>query len=228
MSDTSTAGLPALPSQKQLDQLLHTILFINLTTTHAYHAHTRSFLSTFGSLDEDAVAATLKNPERAVAEAERKTRTDTAKAEQAQQNSTMRKVGLGLAAVGGGVVVGLTGGLAAPLVGAGVTSVLGWLGIGGTAAGLLASGIAGSSVVCGALFGAYGSKKSVETIDRYTKDVEDLAIVPIREPKETLAVKLCVSGWLESPEDVTAPWTVLDGQDTFALQWVWNPSFETV
>ncbi|KAI0093665.1 DUF726-domain-containing protein [Irpex rosettiformis] len=196
MSDTSTTGLPALPAQAQLNQLLHTILFIDLTSTRSYHAHTRTFLSTFGSLDEDAIAATLKDPQRAVAEAERKSKTDTAKEEQAQRNATMRKIGLGIAAASRG-----------------------WLGIGGTAAGLLASGLAGSSVVCGALFGAYGSKKSAEMVDRYTKEVEDLAIVPIREPRETLAVKLCVSGWLESPEDVSAPWTVLDGQDTFALQW---------
>lgn len=220
MTDTSTAGLPPLPPQKQLDQLLHAILFINLTSTKTYHAHTRSFLRSFGSLDEDAIAATLKNPEGAVAEAERKSKTDTAKEDQAKRTATMRKIGLGLAAVGGGVLVGITGGLAAPLVGAGVTTVLGWLGVGGTAAGLLASGLAGSSVVCGALFGAYGSRKSVEMVSRYTKEVEDLAILPVREPKETLAVKLCVSGWLESPEDVTAPWTVLGGQDTFALRWV--------
>ncbi|KAI0699711.1 DUF726-domain-containing protein [Cytidiella melzeri] len=219
LTDTSTAGLPPLPAEKQLNQLLHTILFINLTSTKSYSAHTRTFLSTFGPLDEDAVVAMLKNPEHAVAEAERKSKTDVAKEEHAERNKTMRKVGMGLAALGGGVLVGMSGGLAAPLVGAGVTTVLGWLGIGGTAAGLLASGLAGSSVVCGALFGAYGSKKSAEIVDRYTKEVEDLAIIPVRKPRETLAVKLCVSGWLETPDDVSAPWTVLDGEDTFALQW---------
>ncbi|KAI0341665.1 DUF726-domain-containing protein [Trametopsis cervina] len=219
VTDTSTAGLPPLPSEKQIKQLLHTILFIHLTTSKAYHAHTRAFLSTFGPLDEDAIAATLKNPEHAVREVDRKSKTDQAKEEQAERNKTLRRVGLGLAAVGGGVLVGMTGGLAAPFVGAGVTTVLGWVGVGGTAAGMLASGLAGSSVVCGALFGAYGSKKSAEMVSRYIKEVEDLAIVPVREPRETLAVRLCVSGWLESSEDVSAPWTVLGGEDTFALQW---------
>jgi hypothetical protein len=221
MMDTSTAGLPPLPAQKHVNQLVTTILFIHLTTTHSYHAHTRTFIFSFGSPDETGITATLKNPQHAVEEAERKSKTDLAKEEQAQRNSTMRKIGVGLAAVGGGVLVGVTGGLAAPLVGAGVTTVLGWLGIGGTAAGLLASGLAGSSVVCGALFGAYGSKKSAEMVDRYTKDVQDLAILPVHEPRETLAVRLCVSGWLESPVDVSAPWTVLNNEDTFALQWVY-------
>lgn len=196
------------------------MLFLHLTATKGYHAHTRTFLSYFVHVDEDAVAATLKDPERAVKEAERKTKTQSAKEQHAARNKTLRRVGMGAAAVGGGVLIGITGGLAAPLVGAGVSTVLGWLGVGGTAAGLLASGLAGSSVVCGALFGAYGSKKSADTVSRLTKEVQDLSIVPVSRPRETLAVHLCISGWLDSPEDVTAPWTVLGGNDTFALRWV--------
>ena len=196
------------------------MLFLHSTATKTYHAHTRTFITSFGRADEDAVAATLKNPERALQEAERWSKTQSAREEHAAQNRTLRRVGVGLAAVGGGVLVGITGGLAAPLVGAGVTTVLGWLGVGGTAAGLLASGLAGSSVVCGALFGAYGSKKSAEMVDRYTREVRDLAVEPVSRPHDTLAVRLCVSGWLDSPDDVTAPWTVLGVDDTFALRWV--------
>jgi hypothetical protein len=221
LSDTSTADLPKLPKQDHVNQVLQTVLFLHLTTSHGYNAHTRTFLYKFGDVNESAVVATLKNPERAVQEAERKARTQSAKDEQATRNTTLRKVGMGLAAVGGGVLIGVTGGLAAPLVGAGVTTVLGWLGVGGTAAGLLASGLAGSSVVCGALFGAYGSKKSAEMVGRFTREVQDLAIEPVFPPRETLAVRLCVSGWLDSPDDVTAPWTIFGGDDTFALRWVW-------
>jgi len=39
----------------------------------------------------------------------------------------------------GGVLVGVTGGLAAPLVGAGLGTVLGAVGVGSTAAGALAT-----------------------------------------------------------------------------------------
>ena len=220
LSDTFTSALPVSPQQEHVNQLLQTVLFLHLTTTKSYHAHTRTLLSLSGSLDEDAVAATLKDPGRAVQEAERKSRTNSAKQEYVQRGKLLRNVGVGLAALGGGVLVGVTGGLAAPVVGAGVTTVLGWLGIGGSAAGLLASGLAGSSVVCGALFGAYGSKKSAEMVERYTREVEDLAVLPVRPTRETLAVKLCVSGWLDTSDDVSAPWTVLGGDDTFALQWV--------
>lgn len=57
-------------------------------------------------------------------------------------------------------------------------------------------------------------------IERHTKDVQDLAIVPVSPPKDTLAVRLCVSGWLNAKDDVVNPWKIFDNsQDTFALQW---------
>jgi hypothetical protein len=31
---------------------------------------------------------------------------------------------------------------------------------------------------------------------------------------------LCISGWLTDEKGVTAPWTIFEGDDTFALQWV--------
>ncbi|KAH8107071.1 DUF726-domain-containing protein [Cristinia sonorae] len=216
LSDTSTAGLPPLPPKEQVTQLMNAVLFLHITTRKEYNAHTRVFLSTFSPLDENAISATLKNPDKAVEEAERKT--GEAKEHHASKGRTLRKVGIGLGAVAGGVLIGVTGGLAAPMVGASVGTVLGWLGVGGTAAGMLATGLASSSVVCGALFGAYGSKMSAEAVDRYTSEVDDLAIKPVHPPKDTLAVRLCVSGWLHSPDDVTAPWTIFGGEDTFSLQ----------
>ena len=166
LSDTSTVGLALLPSQEYVSQVLQAVLFLHLTTTRGYHAHTRTFITRFGHVDEHSVVATLKNPKRAVQEVERTAKTESAKLEHAARNKTLRRIGMGVAAVGGGVLIGVTGGLAAPLVGAGTTTVLGWLGVGSSAAGLLASGLASSSVVCGALFGAYGSRKSAELVGR--------------------------------------------------------------
>lgn len=98
--------------------------------------------------------------------------------------------------------------------------MFGILGIGGTAAGLIATGLASSSVVCGALFGAYGANYSASMVRRHTREVQDLAIVPVRRQREeALAVRICVSGWLDSEEGVVAPWTIFNGSDTFALQW---------
>jgi hypothetical protein len=177
-------------------------------------------LSTFGPLDEQSIVSTLRNPNRAIDKAQKQT--EASRESHAERGKTFRALGIGLGAVAGGVLIGVTGGLAAPLVGAGVTTLLGWLGVGGTTVGLLASGLAGSSAVCGALFGAYGARSTADMVERHTREVRDLAIVPVQDIKgdETLAVRLCVSGWLASSEDVTAPWKVCGGDDTYALQWV--------
>ena len=180
---------------------------------------------TLGPLDEAAALATLKDPSHATSNSNdlnvnAESHTQSAKNAQAQKNKIWRRVGITGAAIAGGVLVGVTGGLAAPLVGAGVTTILGALGVGGSAAGVLAAGLASSSAVCGALFGVYGAKEGADMVARHTKDVADLAIVPVRQPKDTLAVRVCVSGWLNDRGDVTAPWTIFDdSEDTFALQW---------
>jgi hypothetical protein len=118
---------------------------------------------------------------------------------------------------------------AAPLIGTSFTTVLGWLGVGGSVAGLYASGLASSSVVCGALFGVYGAGITASIIEHYTREVKDLAVVPVHVQQDTLAVRLCVSGWLNTDEDVTSPWTIFDqSQDTFALRWASRIVFTTI
>ncbi|KAH9946142.1 DUF726-domain-containing protein [Epithele typhae] len=217
LSDTSTKGLPPLPGDEHLIPLLNAVVLLQVTSGKQYSSRTRAFLLTVAPLDESAIVATLKDPKGAIEEATKKT--NAAREEQARSTKIIRMVGIGAGAVVGGVLIGVTGGLAAPAVGAGVGTVLSWLGVGGTAAGMLATGLAGSSVVCGALFGAYGSTKTAMAVKGYTREVRDLAIKPVRQPRDTMAVRLCISGWLESPQDVTAPWTVFNGDDTFALQW---------
>ncbi|KAJ7709782.1 DUF726-domain-containing protein [Mycena rosella] len=218
-NDVSTEHLPPLPSPEILTRILNTVLFLSIATSVGYSARTRTFLSTFGTLDEQLIVSALRNPDKAIAETQKQT--EQAKADHAKVGRTLRMVGMGLGAIAGGVLVGVTGGLAAPLVGAGVSTVLGLLGIGGTAVGLLASGLAGSSVICGALFGAYGARSTANMVQRHTREIRDLAIVPVRKQsdQETLAVRLGVSGWLSSRDDVVIPWKVFGGDDTFALQW---------
>ena len=217
-SDTSTTGLPLLPENALLVPLLHTAILLQVTVSKEYSSRTRAFLLSIAPIDEVMLAEALKNPQQVIEDSVK--RTDAAREEHARKSKIMRMVGIGAGAIAGGVLIGVTGGLAAPAVGAGVSTVLGWLGVGGTAAGVLATGLAGSSVVCGALFGAYGSTKTAMVVRGYTREIRDLAIRPVRPPRDTMATRLCVTGWLASPEDVTEPWTIFEGDDTFALQWV--------
>lgn len=216
-------GLAPLPPEDMLNKIFTTILFLHITTAKEYSAYTRSFFAQFQphiEPNEEAIVGALKNPERVLSEAQ--SHAEEARSSHAESGRFMRTVGVGVGAVAGGVLIGVTGGLAAPFVGAGVTAVLAWLGVGGTAVGLLASGLAGSSLVCGALFGAYGAKSTAEMVQRHTREVKDLAVLPVRvgKGKETLGVRLCVSGWLTEEDDVCAPWTIFEGDDTYALQWV--------
>lgn len=208
-------------------QTFQTILFLDLTETKRYSSQTRAFLFTFDSEitpSEHAIVATLQNPDKALSEAEKHATTNHAK-----RDKLWRRVGMGVGAVAGGVLIGVTGGLAAPLVGAGVASVLGVFGVGGTAAGMLVTGLASSSAVTGALFSAYGAQSSAMMVSRYTASVVDFEFLRVGDPRqegdESLAINLCVSGWVESDKDVTDPWTIFDlgieHEETFALKWVW-------
>ncbi|KZT37981.1 DUF726-domain-containing protein [Sistotremastrum suecicum HHB10207 ss-3] len=217
LTDTSLRDLPRLPDAMHVSKVMSTVLFLHVATSKEYSAHTRSFIFLFSVPDEDAIVATLKNPEKALGEAEKQA--SQAKAKEEKSGRMWRRIGVGAGAVAGGVLIGVTGGLAAPLVGAGIGTFLGAIGVGGTAAGLLATGLASSSVVCGALFGAYGARSTAGMVGRHTKEVQDFEFVSVREPRETLAVRICISGWLDSREDVKKPWTVFKGDDTFALQW---------
>ncbi|CAK5277654.1 unnamed protein product [Mycena citricolor] len=234
-TDTSTGHLDQLPPQETLTKILNTVLFLNIAGSKEFSARTRSFLTTIGKCDEDIIVSALKNPSKAIEETQKLA--ESSRLEHAKMGRTLRMVGVGLGAVAGGVLVGVTGGLAAPLVGAGVATVLGFFGIGGTAVGILASALAstalharrarsslspGSSVICGALFGAYGARSTSKMVERHTREIRDLDILAlhnISKEHETLAVRMCVSGWLSSKDDVTAPWKVFSGDDTYALQW---------
>lgn len=146
--------LDKLPPAADMARVLNTILFLDITISKQYSAHTRNFLSTLGSLDEDTIITTLKNPEHAIGEAQKTA--EVTRTEHAARGKVLRNIGIGFGAIAGGVLVGVTGGLAAPLVGAGIATVLGWLGIGGSILGLIASGLAGSSIVWGKIHCRYG------------------------------------------------------------------------
>lgn len=82
---------------------------------------------------------------------------------------------VGLATLGGGAILGLTGGLAAPLIGAGVGSLLG----GATAAAL---GSTAGAAVIGSLFGVAGAGLSGFKMKKRVGEVEEFEIKPLRKP----------------------------------------------
>ncbi|MCJ1330843.1 hypothetical protein MMC10_007530 [Thelotrema lepadinum] len=172
----------------QLDEskrvlILHSMLLILLSLEH-YLAPSRVLLlyltnslqlpvATLNA-DEAKTALTLLEAAKELSgksEAEKK----------AEDNKQSRKWKVGLATVAGAAIVGVTGGLAAPLVAAGVGSVMGGLGLGATAAAGYLGSVAGSTLVVGGLFGAYGGRMTGQMMDAYAREVEDFAFLPVHE-----------------------------------------------
>ncbi|CAG0919103.1 unnamed protein product [Notodromas monacha] len=123
-----------------------------------------------------------------------------------QRNQKIKKYALiGVATVGGGALVGLTGGLAAPLIGAGVGTLLG-----GAGAAAAISSTTGMAVV-GSMFGVAGAGLTGFKMQKRVGDVEEFAFDYLTEGTE-LHITIAVSGWLSEKSNLTSvsiPWRTL-------------------
>ncbi|OIW26009.1 DUF726-domain-containing protein [Coniochaeta ligniaria NRRL 30616] len=152
-----------------------------------------------------------------------------------EQGQSSRFWKVGLASVAGAAVIGVTGGLAAPVVAGAIGGLMGTVGLGGVASFLGIFWMNGALV--GTLFGAFGGRMTGEIVDQYAREVEDFRFIPLREEwgrelsrgegegseGRRLKVVIGVNGWLTSKEDVTKPWRSL-GQESevFALRYEMN------
>ena len=212
--------------------ILHSIVLILLSLEH-YSAHSRILILNL-TTSLDLPLSVLKKDEETVAQglleaASQQLNADAETKNAAEASQSARKWKVGLASVAGAALIGVTGGLAAPLLAAGVGSVMGGIGLGATAAAGYLGTLAGSSVLVGGLFGAYGAKMTGRAMDDYARQVEDFAFLPIhrsQDPKHQdnesrrLRVAIAASGWLREPEEVSKPWRYIGkGTEGFALRW---------
>ncbi|OAA46846.1 transmembrane and coiled-coil domains 4 [Metarhizium rileyi] len=228
------------PAQDRREALSCVLLL--LLSTGKYSAHSRTMVlylasaleipQTFVNREEVEIAHSLMESSTAD-----KTKQDTMSAEaeaerRRQQNKFSRFWKVGLASVAGAAVIGVTGGLAAPLVAGAIGGIMGGVGLGGVASFLGIFWLNGALV--GALFGAYGAKMTGELMDKYAKEVEDFKFIPLASAghglddpespaKETrrLRVTIGINGWLNDESDITTPWRVLPTSETevFALRY---------
>lgn len=216
--------------------ILHSLLLLLLSLKH-YSAYSRVLLLYVSSSLEIDVKVLNEN-ETKVARGLLDTvlalpqESDNKSEPKKKDNSRVWKVGI--ASVAGAALIGITGGLAAPLVAAGIGGIMGGLGLGATAAAGYLGALAGSSVLVGGLFGAYGGRMTGRMMDKYAREVEDFAFIPTRgaRKKKTeneseaaqqdhrLRVTIGVTGWVKEEPDFVVPWRVVGtDSEVFALRW---------
>jgi Protein of unknown function (DUF726) len=136
-----------------------------------------------------------------------------------------RKMGLkrkylvmGLATVGGGLVIGLSAGLLAPVIGAGLAAGFTTIGVTGTAGFL--GGVGGAALITSAATAA-GGTIAVRASHRRTGHVKTFEYRPLHNNKR-LNLILTASGWMNGKiDDVRLPYSTVDPimGDIYSLLW---------
>ncbi|XP_077510774.1 transmembrane and coiled-coil domain-containing protein 4-like isoform X1 [Amblyomma americanum] len=132
-----------------------------------------------------------------------------------QRNKKLKRfLMIGLATVGGGAVIGLTGGLAAPLMAAGAGAIIG-------GAGAAALGSATGIAVIGSLIGIAGAGLTGYKMKKRVGEIEEFAFDTLTEGKG-LHITLAISGWLsdEDPGALKRPWrTLMNSREQYVLRY---------
>uniref|UniRef100_A0A8C3SYR2 Transmembrane and coiled-coil domains 4 n=1 Tax=Chelydra serpentina TaxID=8475 RepID=A0A8C3SYR2_CHESE len=110
--------------------------------------------------------------------------------------------------------LGLTGGLAAPLVAAGAATIIG-------SAGAAALGSTAGIAVMASLFGAAGAGLTGYKMKKRVGAIEEFEFLPLTEGKQ-LHITIAITGWLCTGKygSFTAPWSsMLQSSEQYCLAW---------
>ncbi|XP_073511661.1 transmembrane and coiled-coil domain-containing protein 4 [Phyllobates terribilis] len=121
---------------------------------------------------------------------------------------------IGLATVGGGTVIGLTGGLAAPLVAAGAATIIG-------SAGAAVLGSTAGIAIMASLFGAAGAGLTGYKMKKRVGAIEEFEFLPLTGGRQ-LHICIAVTGWLSTGKygSFAAPWqSLLHSTEQYCLAW---------
>lgn len=218
-----------LPTSEKIDiDLRWTVLcdlFLLLIADSAYDSRSRTLLERVGatmdvtwlqiSRFEKRVTDALEMQE----EAEKETWDESEHMEKRRKaNLTQKYMIMGLATVGGGLVIGLSAGLLAPVIGAGLAAGLTTVGLSGTSAFL--GGVGGTALIASsATLG--GSAIGLKASHRRTGAVQTFEYRPLHNNKK-LNLIVTVSGWMTGKvDDVRLPYSTVDPimGDIYSVLW---------
>ncbi|KAH8676205.1 hypothetical protein BX600DRAFT_479879 [Xylariales sp. PMI_506] len=129
-----------------------------------------------------------------------------------------RYVMMGLATVGGGLVIGLSAGLLAPLIGAGLAAGFTTIGVGGTSSFLAGAG--GAAIITSGA-AASGSFMGGKAASKRLGAVKTFEYRPLHNNKRVNLI-VTVSGWMTSKvDDVRLPFSTVDSimGDIYSILW---------
>ncbi|KAE8349906.1 hypothetical protein BDV28DRAFT_51701 [Aspergillus coremiiformis] len=218
-----------LPTSRKIDiDLRWTVLcdlFLVLIADSTYDARSRSLLEKVGKSMEVSWLQIARFEKRVVdalemqEEAEKETWDESDHMEKRRKMALKRKfMVMGLATVGGGLVIGLSAGLLAPVIGAGLAAGFTTVGISGTSAFL--GGVGGTALIAssGTLT---GGTIGLRASDRRTGAVQTFEYRPLHNNKRVNLI-VTVSGWMTGKvDDVRLPFSTVDPimGDLYSVLW---------
>lgn len=135
-----------------------------------------------------------------------------------------RYIAMGLATVGGGLVIGLSAGLLAPVIGAGLAAGFTTIGVTGTSSFL--AGTAGAAIITSSSAAA-GSVIGAKAANRRTGAVKTFEYRPLHNNKRVNLI-VTISGWMTGKvDDVRLPFSTVDPVMGDMYSVLWEPDMLT-
>lgn len=224
-----------LPSSDKLDiDIRWTILcdlFLVLIADSVYDARSRVLLERVGKALEIDWTDICRFEKRVTEALEMQQQAETENWNEDEHMESRRKLALkkryivmGLATVGGGLVIGLSAGLLAPVIGAGLAAGFTTIGVTGTSSFL--AGSAGAAIITSSAASA-GSVIGAKAANRRTGAVKTFEYRPLHNNKRVNLI-VTISGWMTGKvDDVRLPFSTVDPVMGDIYSVLWEPEMLT-
>jgi hypothetical protein len=227
--DYSVKDISELPDTKNIDiDLRWTVLcdlFLVLVADSVYDGRSRALLELVGSalsIDWLEICRFEKRITDALEmqqEAEKEVWNEEEHTDKRQKSTRNRRlVMMGLATVGGGLVIGLSAGLLAPVIGAGLAAGFTTIGVAGTSTFL--GGVGGAALIT-SIGVTTGGTIAVRASNRRTGPVKTFEYRPLHNNKRVNLI-VTVAGWMTGKvDDVRLPFSTVNPimGDIYSVHW---------
>jgi hypothetical protein len=224
-----------LPTTKSIDiDLRWTVLcdlFLTLISDSVYDSRSRVLLEKVGGNMEVSWLEICRFEKRVTDALEMQQAAEKENWNEDEHKESRRKLALkkrymmmGLATVGGSLVIGLSAGLLAPMIGAGLAAGFTTIGVAGTS-GFLAGAGGAAIITSGAA--ASGGIIAVRAANRRTGAVKTFEYRPLHNNKRVNLI-VTVSGWMTGKvDDVRLPYSTIDPTMGDIYSVLWEPEMLT-